>query len=54
MTRESERNRSFSRRAFLSVSGGFGLAGLAGCTQKNPNLDSTADGVDGSGTDGGD
>ena len=53
MTRESERNRSFSRRAFLSVSGGFGLAGLAGCTQKNPNLDSTADGADGSGTDDG-
>lgn len=53
MTRESERKRSFSRRAFLSVSGGLGLAGLAGCTQENPNLDSTTGGADGSGTDGG-
>ncbi|WP_144904094.1 PstS family phosphate ABC transporter substrate-binding protein [Halobellus captivus] len=54
MTRDLERNRSFSRRELLSAVGGLGLAGLAGCTQENPNLGSTAEPPsDGPGSGGG-
>ncbi|MGQ4557429.1 phosphate ABC transporter substrate-binding protein PstS family protein [Halobellus sp. GM3] len=47
MTREPERNRTFSRRGLLTVAGGLGVAGLAGCTQENPNVGSTADSTSG-------
>jgi len=57
MTREPGRNSRFSRRTFLAAAGGLGIAGLAGCTQSNPNDGSTAEPTeadsDGSGDDGG-
>jgi len=43
MTREPRRTHTFSRRALLGSLGGLGGAGLAGCTQRNPNLGSTAE-----------
>ncbi|MFB6252769.1 MAG: PstS family phosphate ABC transporter substrate-binding protein [Halobellus sp.] len=59
MTCDNNGTRNFSRRKFIAVSSGLGVAGLAGCTQSNSGGDSTAeptegsDGGSGSTTDGG-
>ena len=55
MSREPRCDRTFSRRDLLAGIGGLGVLGLAGCTQRNPNLDTSAEptaaGSDGGGRD---